>query len=395
MRVVIAPDSFTGTLSAVEAAAAMAAGWRRSAPGDELDLVPLSDGGPGFVDVLHAALGGRLVAATVTGPLGAPVEARFLLHSDEPPATGRHVGPTAYVESAQACGLHLVPADRRDPTVTTTAGVGELVAAAVAAGARRVVVGLGGSGTTDGGAGLLAALGARARARDGADVTVALGRGGGALGVVDEVDLAPALAALRGVDLVLASDVDSPLLGPRGAARGFGPQKGADADQVEFLEQRLHSFAGAVGRRADGKDPAVALGAGAAGGLGFALLALGGGRVPGIATVLDTVRLANRVAGADLVLTGEGSFDWQSLRGKVVAGVAEAALASARPVLVLAGRVQVGRREWVALGVAGAYAVTDEVGSEAALADPAEGLARLATRVAQTWSRPAPPPLGG
>lgn len=381
MRVVVAPDSFTGTLSAVEAADAIARGWHRTAPDDELVLVPLSDGGPGFVDVVHASLGGELHALTVHGPVGARVEAAVLV-----------VGTTAYVEVAQACGLHLVPADMRDPRRTTTVGVGDLIDAALDSDATRVVVGLGGTGTTDAGAGMLAALGARAYDADGLDVTDRLRHGGGALRGIARVDLDPVRERLRGVRLVVASDVDVPLLGLRGAANGFARQKGADDAAVMELEGSLESFAAAVGRTADGKDPAVALGAGAAGGLGYALLALGASRVPGISTVLETVGLADRVAAADLVLTGEGGFDWQSLRGKVVSGVAETALAQGRACVVLAGRVEVGKREYAATGVSGAYAVVDHLRDQGldpalALADPAEQLAALAARAARTWSR--------
>ena len=380
MRVLIAPDKFAGTLSAVAAATAIADGWRRTAPGDELVLVPLADGGPGFVDVVHASLGGELVAVTVTGPVGSPVEASFVL-----------VDGTAHLETAQACGLHLVP-EPRDPRTTTTYGVGQLLLAARNAGARRVVLGLGGSGTNDAGAGMLAALGARAVDADGHDVTAVLAAGGAGLRRIASVDLAPALDAVDGLELVAASDVDNPLLGLRGATNGFGPQKGADDAAVMELEGSLEAFAGAVGRRADGKDPAVALGAGAAGGLGYALLHLGAVRVPGIATVLETVDLAARIGAADLVLTGEGAFDWQSLRGKVVSGVADAALAQGRGCVVLAGRVDVGRREYLAIGVSGAYAVVDDLRDrglppEEAFTDPATHLAALAARAARTWSR--------
>lgn len=381
MKVVVAPDSFTGTLSAVEAADAIARGWRRTAPDDELVLVPLSDGGPGFVDVVHAALGGELLRCTVHGPVGARVEASVLL-----------VGTTAYVEVAQACGLHLVPRELRDPRRTTTAGVADLLEHALDAGADRIVVGLGGSGTTDAGAGLLGALGATAYDADGHDVSDLLLHGGGALRGIARVDLAPVRAELAGTRLVVASDVDVPLLGLRGAANGFARQKGADDAAVMELEGSLESFAAAVGRAPDGKDPAVALGAGAAGGLGYALLHLGATRVPGIATVLETVHLADRVAEADLVVTGEGSFDWQSLRGKVVSGVAQTALERGRGCVVLAGRVEVGRREYAATGVSGALAVVDDLRDqgldpELALREPAERLADLAARAARTWSR--------
>ena len=244
MRVVIAPDKFAGTLSASEAAAAIAAGWRRTAPADELELVPLADGGPGFVEVLHASLGGTLLPVTVVGPLGDPVDGQVLL-----------VDGTAYVEAAQACGLHLVPPDRRDPTVTTTYGVGELITAGLLAGARDVVVGLGGSATNDAGAGMLAALGATAQGENGDEAGTRLRGGGLGLRDVAVVDLSVPRRRLAGIRLVAASDVDNPLLGLRGATNGFGPQKGATQEQVMALEGALERFATAVGRDARGQGP--------------------------------------------------------------------------------------------------------------------------------------------
>ena len=380
MRIVVAPDKFAGTLSAVEAAEAIITGWRRTAPQDQFDLVPLADGGPGFLDVLQASLGGELIAATVTGPLRTAV-----------PGTVLVVGTTAYIESAQACGLHLVPADNRDPSVTTTYGVGELIAVAVATGATEVIIGLGGSGTNDGGAGLLAALGATAQDAAGQDVTDLLAGGGLGLRQIAAVDLSAARAAVHGVRLVAASDVDNPLLGLRGATNGFGPQKGATVAQIMALEGSLESFSKAIGR-VSGKDPAVQLGSGAAGGMGYALLVLGAARAAGIGSVLAAVGLADLIATADVVITGEGCFDWQSLRGKVVAGVAALALEQARPCVVLAGRVEVGRREYAASGVSGCYAVVDDLLSrglpeQAAFDHPADRLADLAERAARTWSR--------
>jgi len=411
VRILIAPDKFAGTLSAPEASAAIARGWRRTAPDDVIIEIPLADGGPGFLDVLGVCLGGELLTLMVTGPTGAPVEAAVLMVS----------GPdgilTAYLESAQACGLHLIDPAARDPRVTTSRGVGELLVAAIEAGAGRVVVGLGGSGTNDAGAGMLAALGARALDWGGADVSELLSRGGAGLRGIAHVDLESARQRVGGagdldggagissgqgvsgvsggsgaVEIVVATDVDNPLLGLRGATNGFGPQKGADQASVMVLEGSLEAFVSAMGRRPDGKEPAVALGAGAAGGLGYAFLHLGATRVPGIATVLEIVSLARRVGECDLVITGEGAFDWQSLRGKVVAGVAEASLAQGRPCLVLAGRSELGRREYAAVGVSAAFSVVDHLHQqgrppEDALLDPASHLADLAERAARTWSR--------
>ncbi len=386
MRVLIAPDCFTGTLTAGQAAGAMADGWARHAPGDALDLCPLSDGGPGFVDVLAAALPGRAELVTVRGPLGEPVPAQVLL------VPGPDGDLVAYVESAQACGLHLVPADRRDPGVTTTRGVGELLLAARAAGARKIVVGLGGSGTNDGGAGLLAALLGAA----GAPVADRLAGGGEALLGTVPADLA-GLADVRrdwaGTELVAASDVDVPLLGFHGASAGFAEQKGATPEQAQRLERALGDFAAAACEaaglpRALPRPLAREPGAGAAGGLGFALALLGARRVPGAAAVLDAVRLRERVAAADLVVTGEGTFDWQSLRGKVVSAVAALGLEVGTPVVVVAGQVLVGRREALAIGVESAYPVADGPAEvHDALADPVGTLTARAERVARTWSR--------
>lgn len=384
MRVLFAPDCFTGTLTAPQAARALAEGWSRHAPDDEPDLCPLSDGGPGFVDALARTVDGTPVEVRVTGPLGEAASATVLV-------VGRATdgGPaTAYLESAQACGLALVPAGGRDPGRTTSAGVADLLAAARRAGAGRIVVGLGGSGTNDGGAGMLARLG-------GADVPAPVARrlagGGAGLRGVTPADLAwlPALRARwADVELVVASDVDVPLLGLHGASAGFAEQKGATPAQAQDLERCLGDFAWAA-TQALGADRTMSgePGAGAAGGLGFGLLLLGARRVAGAAAVLDAVGFADRLRRSDLVVTGEGRFDWQSLRGKVVAAVAHAALAVGTPVVVVAGQVEVGRREASALGVEASYPVaTTPAEVEAALADPHGTLADRAARVARTWS---------
>ena len=362
----ICPDSFTGTLSAAEAAKSIAEGWARVAPDDDLVLRPLSDGGPGFLDAVQAGRGGRRRSVEVTGPLGSPITAAYLIDAER----------TAWIESAEAAGLHLIPADRRDPTRTTSFGVGELVGAALHEDVARIVVGVGGTGTCDGGSGLLAALGAASEPPD------ALIRGGGGLLDLGGVDLAPALAAIAGPTIEVATDVDVPLLGQRGAARGFAPQKGATESQVEQLEVAMSHWARLLGRTPDGKTPALALGAGAGGGIAAALLRLGGHRVAGIGTVLVAAGIPDLLADADLVVTGEGAFDWQSLRGKVVAGVAEAALSRAVPTIVLAGRVEVSRRDWMGVGVEAAFPTAPRDGES-----PADGVARGAARAARTWSR--------
>ncbi|MDG4782907.1 glycerate kinase [Micromonospora sp. WMMD961] len=379
MRVLLCPDKFAGTLSAPEVAAAVADGWRSVAQGDDLLIRPLADGGPGFVEVLAEALGGRRVPVATVDPLGRPVAGEILLTAD---------GATAYLESAQACGLHLLAATERDPKTTTSYGLGLLVTAAVESGARTVVIGLGGSGTNDAGAGMLAALGVTPLDPTGA----ALPYGGAALALVDALDGVP---RLRGVRLVAATDVDNPLLGLHGASNVFGPQKGADRADVLLLDAALERFATVLQRDLAGCPAGLANlpGGGAAGGIGAALLALGGGCESGIGLVTRATRLDAALDAADLVITGEGSFDHQSLRGKVVAGVAGSARDRGVPCVVVAGQVSTGRREAASAGVTDAYSLVEHFGGEegggldAALSRPAEGLRELGARLARQWSR--------
>jgi glycerate kinase len=348
MRVVICPDKFAGTLSATEAARAIADGWRSVAPGDEIVLRPVADGGPGFLEVLRASLCGELIDVATTDPLGRPVTGHVLVS-----------GGTAYVESADATGLHHLAPGERDPKRTTSYGLGALVRAA-AARAGKVVIGLGGSGTNDGGRGFLEAL-------------------------------SPHLAQARvEAELVGASDVDNPLTGPHGASAVYGPQKGATPADVEILDARLAEWAAILERDLPGCPRGLAQlkGAGAAGGLGAAVLALGGKIIPGIDLVLGETRLKQEIAQSGLVVTGEGSFDEQSLRGKVIAGVAGAAQDSGVPCVVLAGRVTTGRREQGAAGVTEAHSLVDHFGSaDRAMAQPALGLRELGARLARQYSR--------
>jgi glycerate kinase len=371
VRVLVAPDSFGGTLAAGEVAAAIAAGWAQAAPHDEIELVPLSDGGPGFIEALAGSLGGDTLAVKTCDPLLRPVEARVLIRGD-----------VAYLESAQACGLHLLSPAERDPGVTTTLGVGDLIAAARSAGARRLVVGLGGSGSNDGGAGMLARLGLTLADLGGRS----LAPGGAHLAELDHIER-PADWHIS-ADLVAATDVDNPLLGDGGATAVYGPQKGADERMVSRLEAALTRLVTVVRRdlpEAAGVEDEA--GAGAAGGLGYGLMVLGARRASGIDLVLRAVSLHRRALRADLVITGEGSFDRQSLHGKVVAGVAGVARAAGVPCVVLAGQILLQAHEAAAAGIAAAFAVSDEAGSvEASVAEPGLHLAALAARVAAGWS---------
>lgn len=352
MRVLIAPDSFGDTLSAVAASRAIARGWSAARPADDVRCAPQSDGGPGFVDVLASRLG-TMRTATVAGPLGAAVDARWLLDDSES-------RPVAYIECAQACGLHQLggrPTPRTAVSADTT-GVGELMVEALGAGAATIVVGLGGSATTDGGLGMIDALGG---ARE-------------------------AAARLADVSLVAASDVENPLLGQWGAASVFGPQKGADPATVELLERRMTDHNATLTTIA-GRDISVEEGAGAAGGLGAALLALGARRISGATVVADATGRAADVEAAGLVITGEGKFDSQTLRGKVVAALTAAATAAGIPTVVFAGQVAFTSDEIAAAGIAGAHAIVDIAGSvEVAMNDADHQLTRLAEQVAAQWS---------
>jgi glycerate 2-kinase len=367
MRVVVAPDSFGGTIRADEAAAAFAAGWHEVAPDDILELVPLSDGGPGLVAALHAAVAGAdRIPAECSGPTGR-TEATHLLR----------VGPTVYVESAAACGLAALRAEGGDVRTATTAGVGQLLSqASIVDGVDTVVVGLGGSGTNDGGAGMWAALGA--------EPGEILRGGGVGLSGLEQITLPGPLS----VGLVAATDVDNLLLGLHGASAVYGPQKGADQAAVMSLDIGLERWAdlveSAIGRPGLRDRP----GAGAAGGLGFGLLALGAERRSGIDLVMAAVGLRERVEGVDLVVTGEGRYDATSLRGKVVSGVARAAQEAGVPCVVVAGQASVGSREAAANGIDEVWSVAEALGSiEAALAAGVDGVRRSGRDVARSWSR--------
>jgi len=369
----LAGERFTGHLTAGQAGRAIADGWTLRAPSDRTHVVPLSDGGCGFVDVMHEALGGQLVAVTVRGPLGALVPGAMLL-----------CGTTAYVEASQAIGGHRTAQSDRDPERATSYGVGELLAAAVGAGAQRVVVGVGNGGTNDGGAGLLAALGATADAE--------LDGGPQALQGVTRIDLAPARARLDGVEIVLATDDGTPLLGLFGTTKTTGPDRGIGTDRLPAIDLVLDRFAvAAIGSTPAQRRPADAPGAGAAGGVGFGLLSLGATRESGLAVVARASGLAARARECDLVVTGEAAYDFSSRAGSVVYGVAQIAQAALRPCVVLADRVLVGAREMRAMGVESAYAVADLAGQDlvdgtASRSDPAAGLRALGRRVARTWS---------
>ena len=325
MKIVIAPDSFKEGLSASEVARAIEKGLKRVLREVRCVRVPMADGGEGTVEAVTAATGGRRIRRRVTGPLGTPVQAVFGLLPDG----------AAIIEMAAASGLPLVPPHRRNPLVTTTYGTGELIRAACALGARRIVVGIGGSATIDGGAGMAQALGAVFRDRHGR--LLHKGLGGGALAAVATMDIEAVAATLQGVELLVACDVRNRLCGPAGAAAVFGPQKGASPAQVRQLDVNLAHF-GRLLERASGRRLLNRPGGGAAGGLGAGLMGFCGARlVPGARLVTELVGLAGHLEDADLVITGEGRIDAQTAFGKTPAGVARLARQVGVPVVGLGG----------------------------------------------------------
>jgi glycerate kinase len=331
MRVLIAPDKFGGTMTAAQAAAAIVRGWRAVDPRADVQVMPVADGGEGTLDTMVAALGGERRSRRVAGPLGEPVEAELgLVASPE--------GLVAVVEMASASGLRLVPPDRRDPLRATTRGTGELILAAAREQPVRILVCLGGSATNDGGAGMAQALGVRLLDRSGAE----LGPGGLALRDLTTIDTSGLAEELSGPELVVATDVDSPLTGPTGASAVFGPQKGASPEDVRVLDDALRHF-GAVIREQLGVEVMDAPGAGAAGGLGAGLMAFLGGRVRrGFDVVAEALDLSRHAEAADVVVTGEGRYDEGTQRGKAPVGVLRMGRDAGSRTVVIAGQIAEG-----------------------------------------------------
>jgi glycerate kinase len=343
VKIVIAPDSFKESLSAPDAAAAIARGVRAACPDADVVTIPMADGGEGTVAAVLAAAGGQWRSTRVTDALGFAVQAAWGWLGDD----------TAVIEMAAAAGLEQVPADRRDPLRATSRGVGELIGAALDAGARRIILGLGGSATNDGGAGMLSALGLRILDSSGNLIA----DGGAALAdaaLIDTGALDPRLAAVR---IEVASDVDNPLCGPHGASAVFGPQKGATQEQVRQLDAALTHFADLCTRTL-GRDERDRPGAGAAGGLGFAAHAfLNAAFRPGVDVVAELGGLAEAMRGATLAFTGEGRMDEQTLHGKTPAGVARIASQAGVPVVALAGSLGAGYDKLYEVGITAAYSL--------------------------------------
>lgn len=373
MQVVMAPDSFKESIGAAEAAEALAAGWLRARPGDTVIRVPMADGGEGTARALAAAKGGSMRTARVPGPLGGTVRAAYAVVDG---------GETAVIEVAAAAGLTLVPEGARDPLRATSRGVGALLRRAIEGGARRAVVGLGGSGTNDGGAGMARALGYRFLDARGAE----LPEGGGALEGLERIDASGRWARLEACEILAACDVDITLCGAAGASRMFGPQKGASAEAVETLERGLQRLAQVIARDL-GIDVSGLPGGGAAGGLGAGLAAFAGAELrPGAELVAEAVGLEARLAAADLLVVGEGRLDAQTLRGKAPAVAARLARKRGVPVIAFAGAVGALASTLRAAGISAAHPITPPGTPIAeACARTAELLGAAAERVARAW----------
>lgn len=344
MHVLVAPDKFKGSLTGRQAGDAMRDGLSRVWPQAQVDVVPVADGGDGTAQALVDALGGRFVEKSVTGPDGRPVDAAFALVGD---------GTTAVVEMARASGLALLREGSNDPRTATSAGTGELIGAAIAQGARRVLLGIGGSATNDGGKGALAALGFRFLD----DAAQPLPAGGAALARLVRIDGSGVAPAVHAASIEIASDVDNPLCGPNGASASYGPQKGADPAAVRELDQALARFADVLAATTGG-DVRDVPGAGAAGGIGAGFMALLGAKlVPGATLVLDTLGFDARLDGVDLVVTGEGRLDRQTLAGKAPYAVAQAARHRGIRCVAVAGSVDLRGDDLDKMGLADVEAI--------------------------------------
>jgi glycerate kinase len=370
MKIIIAPDSFKESLSSLEVARQIQAGFKEVFPDAEVLKLPVADGGEGTVEALVAATGGEIRKVSVSGPLGAPVEAFYGVCGD---------GRTAVIEMAAASGLALLPPDRRNPLLTSSFGTGQLIRQVLDDGLRHLIIGIGGSATNDAGAGMLQALGVRLLDGQGKDLPA----GGGALGRLKKIDISGLDSCIRDCKIEVACDVDNPLTGQRGASAVFGPQKGATPAMVAVLDANLANFA----RRVEldlGRSIEAVPGAGAAGGMGGALLAFLEARLrPGVEIVLDAIDLKNLLRGADLVITGEGRIDGQSVYGKTPVGVGRIARQQGVPVIALAGSLGPGAEDVLDCGIQALFSVVGGPCSlQEALATAAQNVRRSARHLA-------------
>ncbi|CQR73770.1 Glycerate kinase [Sporomusa ovata DSM 2662] len=347
MRIIVAPDSFKGSISAIDVANAMEQGILMVDPQANIKKVPIADGGEGTVEALVATTGGRIIRQSVMGPLGDRVEASWGILGD---------GETAVIEMAAASGLILVPKEKRNPLFTTTYGTGQLIRAALDRGLRKMIIGIGGSATNDGGAGMARALGAKFLNKDNSG----LPQGGAALANLVKIDLSEFDPRLAETEIVVACDVDNPLCGPQGASAVYGPQKGASPEMVTELDQAMHHYA-EIAKQATGKDVENLPGAGAAGGLGSGFMFFTNAKLrPGVEIVLDAAKFDDLMRNADLVITGEGCTDFQTSRGKAPIGVAKRASKYDVPTICLSGGLGVGHESVLLHGIWGVCSIVPQ-----------------------------------
>lgn len=374
MKIVIAPDSFKESLSALQVAEAIETGMKQILPDAEYIKVPMADGGEGTVQSLADALGGKILTVSVTDPLGGKCQASFAVSGD---------GQTAVIEMASASGLHLVPPDKRNPLYTTSYGTGEVIREALNLGVKKIILGIGGSATNDGGAGMLQALGAELLDEKGQPI----GRGGASLAQLHRVNLANIDARLKNVAVEVACDVDNPLCGERGASAVFGPQKGATPEMVIQLDKALAHFA-EISLRDTQIDIAHRAGTGAAGGMGGGLLLLPQIELrSGVQIVIDAVRLADKVRDADLVITGEGRMDKQSIYGKTPIGVAKIAKQFNKPVIAIVGCLREDFEVVYEHGIDAVFPIIRQLGTlEETLKNGADNLKHAGRNIAKVYS---------
>ncbi|GGQ16370.1 glycerate kinase [Shewanella litoralis] len=383
MKIVIAPDSFKESLSALEVANAIEQGFKHIFPDAHYCKVPMADGGEGTVQAMVDATGGHIIERLVTGPLGTPVKAFYGILG-QPDANGQH---TAVIEMAAASGLHLVPPTQRNPLLTTSFGVGELIADALNQGIRHIILGLGGSATNDAGAGMMQALGAKLTDITGNNIKL----GGAALATLHSIDIQSLHPNISDCTIEVACDVDNPLCGPRGASAIFGPQKGASPAMIEQLDQALAHFANVINRQ---QSPHIKLGcehqagAGAAGGMGFGVMALLAATLkPGVDIVTETVELAKHCQDADLVITGEGRIDGQTVYGKTPMGVLNVAKRYNVPTIGIAGCLGDNADAIIQQGMTAIFPIIPAVQSlEQVLSDAQVNLTNTAQNIAAVWS---------
>lgn len=371
MKIVVAPDSFKGSLSAVAASDAMASGIKRVLPDTEMVMLPLADGGEGTVAALVSSTGGRFQQCRVMGPLGDPVDAEYGILGD---------GTTAVIEMAAASGLTLIPTARRNPLLTTTYGTGQLLLAALGKGCRKILAGIGGSATSDCGTGMAQALGVKFFRRDGSPILEPMT--GERMGEVGSLDASGCEEKLRGCEITVACDVENPLLGPQGAVMVFGRQKGADEAGLERLEANMQQVIGVI-ENAIGMSVRHSPGSGAAGGLGAGLMAFAHAALkPGIELVLDACNFAEKIAGAHWIFTGEGRVDQQTAMGKTISGMARAAHQQGIPVIVVAGSVAPEADNLYPLGVASMFSIcSGPMTAEEAMRNAAPLLSQATERI--------------